>query len=165
MRKLKDSKLGFEVGSGLKKSQSKYSYEGICKLYGEKVTFYDKVLKRAEDYSQRFLEGTRRGKAMMNLLKFKRSEHTITTAQESGKGNGWKPASIQIIDHNEGRPVCKRIMELAEKIKECEFDIRAFYYKGKLDFIFLTEVYDRKGIIEKVYHDPGNKIRTIKETQ
>jgi len=37
MRKIKDSKLGFEVGSGLKKSQSKYSYEGTCKLYGAKA--------------------------------------------------------------------------------------------------------------------------------
>jgi len=36
MRKMKDSKLGFEVGSGLKKSQSKYNYEAMCKLYGEK---------------------------------------------------------------------------------------------------------------------------------
>jgi len=33
---MKDSKLGFEVGSGLKRSQSKYSHEGICKLYGVK---------------------------------------------------------------------------------------------------------------------------------
>ena len=38
MRKIKDSKLGFEVGSGLKKSQSRYSYKGICKLYGVKET-------------------------------------------------------------------------------------------------------------------------------
>jgi hypothetical protein len=36
MRKIKDSKLGFEVGSGLKRNQSKYSHEGICKLYGIK---------------------------------------------------------------------------------------------------------------------------------
>jgi len=36
MRKMKDSKLGFEVGSGLKRSQSKYSHEGTCKLYGVK---------------------------------------------------------------------------------------------------------------------------------
>lgn len=35
-RKMSDSKLGFEVGSGLKKSQSRYSYEGTCKLYGAK---------------------------------------------------------------------------------------------------------------------------------
>lgn len=37
MRKMKDSKLGFEVGSGLRRSQSKYSYEGMCKLYGAEV--------------------------------------------------------------------------------------------------------------------------------
>jgi len=36
MRKISDNKLGFEVGSGLKKSQSKYSHKGICKLYGVK---------------------------------------------------------------------------------------------------------------------------------
>jgi len=36
-RKISDSKLGFEVGSGLKKSQSRYSYEGICRLYGAEV--------------------------------------------------------------------------------------------------------------------------------
>lgn len=46
MKKTSDSKLGFEVGSGLKKSQSKYSYEGICKLYGGSMkNFTEKELE------------------------------------------------------------------------------------------------------------------------
>ena len=45
MKKISDSKLGFEVGSGLKRSQSKYSYKGICKLYGaeEKKTREEEI--------------------------------------------------------------------------------------------------------------------------
>ena len=46
--KMKDSKLGFEVESGLKKSQSKYSYEGMCKLYEgeEKKTQKEEIKSR-----------------------------------------------------------------------------------------------------------------------
>ena len=47
MRKISDSKLGFEVGSGLKKSQSKYNYEGMCKLYGIKEK-KEKIMKRED---------------------------------------------------------------------------------------------------------------------
>jgi len=46
--KLSSGKLGFEIGSGLKKSQSKYSYEGICKLYGIKKVEKGGTMKRQE---------------------------------------------------------------------------------------------------------------------
>ena len=51
MKKISDSKLGFEVGSGLKKSQSKYNYKGICKLYGgkeEKKSNWEEYLNSLE---------------------------------------------------------------------------------------------------------------------
>jgi len=104
---------------------------------------------------------------MMSLLGFKRNEYKVTTDPEKSwkSGCGWKPTSIQIIDYDyeNGRPTCRKVIKLAEKIKECEFDMSIYYHKGKLGFIFLKEVYDRKGTIEKIYHNPGNKIRIVKE--
>ena len=131
----------------------------------KETKFYDEVLAKAEGYSQRFLEGTRRGKAMMNLLGFKRDQYQIRTTQEKPwkKACGWKPTSIQIIDHDGSRPICRKVIEAAEKIKECEFDMRIYYYKGELGFIFLEEVFDRKGKIEKIYHEQGNKVRRVEE--
>jgi len=131
----------------------------------DRQKFYDKVLEKAEGFSQHFLEGTRRGLAMMNLLGFKRGDYQIRTRGEGHSGGGWKPTSILINDHDDmdRRPNCHKVLELAGKVNECEFDVRAFYFKDKLNFIFLEEVFDRKGTVEKIYHLSGNKVRRVKE--
>lgn len=122
-----------------------------------KSQIISQVESLAKSYSDRFLEGTKVGLALMKVLGFKRSDYRIETPEDKKKG-GWKATKIYLRDYRNDSIIPKAI-KYREVFADCGFNFKVYVQDGKLFLISITETFEREAKIEMVKMI-GNKIES-----